>query len=133
MRARRRRSRSSRAPTGRCGASSWTCCAVLPAPFPRRSSTSSGTTSPNERSAWSRCSTTVWSSRRGTACSRYRESTDMHALVAFFDDEADKKVRDLWRRIGSRHDYPPHLTYAIASTIGPKVRKELREDLERLW
>lgn len=57
----------------------------------------------------------------------------MHALVAFFDDEADKKVRDLWRRIGSRHDYPPHLTYAIASTIGPKVRKELREDLDRLW
>jgi hypothetical protein len=57
----------------------------------------------------------------------------MHALVAFFDDEADKQVRDLWRRIGARHEYPPHLTYALASTIGPKVRKELREDLERLW
>lgn len=57
----------------------------------------------------------------------------MHALVAFFDDEADKQVRDLWRRVGARHEYPPHLTYAVASTIGPKVRKELREDLERLW
>ncbi|MCP2250882.1 2'-5' RNA ligase family protein [Lentzea aerocolonigenes] len=57
----------------------------------------------------------------------------MHALVAFFDDEADKKVRDLWRQVGTEHEYPPHLTYAIASTIGPKVRKELRTDLERLW
>lgn len=57
----------------------------------------------------------------------------MHALVAFFDDEADKKIRDLQRRTGAKHDYPPHLTYAVASTIGPKVRKELREDLERLW
>ncbi|KJK42452.1 hypothetical protein UK23_37175 [Lentzea aerocolonigenes] len=57
----------------------------------------------------------------------------MHALVAFFDDEADKKVRDLQRRIGAEHDHPPHLTYAVATTIGPKVRKELREDLERLW
>ncbi|RDI20850.1 2'-5' RNA ligase family protein [Lentzea flaviverrucosa] len=57
----------------------------------------------------------------------------MHALVAFFDDEADKKVRELQRRIGAKHAYPPHLTYAVASTIGPKVRKELREDLGRLW
>jgi 2'-5' RNA ligase len=57
----------------------------------------------------------------------------MHALVAFFDDEADKKVRDLWRQIGVRHEHAPHLTYAVAGTIGPKVRKELREDLERLW
>jgi 2'-5' RNA ligase len=57
----------------------------------------------------------------------------MHALVAFFDDEADQQVRDLWRRIGTKHEYPPHLTYAIAGTIGPKIRKELREDLERLW
>src|SRR5688500_3019953 len=57
----------------------------------------------------------------------------MHALVAFFDDEADAKIRELWRRIGAKHEYPPHLTYAVTSTIGPKVRKELREDLERLW
>lgn len=57
----------------------------------------------------------------------------MHALVAFFDDEADAKVRELWRRIGAKYEHPPHLTYAVASTIGPKVRKELREDLERLW
>ncbi|WP_053738703.1 2'-5' RNA ligase family protein [Nocardia sp. NRRL S-836] len=57
----------------------------------------------------------------------------MHALVAFFDADADAKIRDLWRRIGARHDQPPHLTYAVASTIGPRVRKELREDLDRLW
>ena len=57
----------------------------------------------------------------------------MHALVAFFDDEADKRVRDLQKRVGAKHKYPPHLTYAVATTIGPKVRKELREDLERLW
>lgn len=57
----------------------------------------------------------------------------MHALVVFFDDEADAKVRELWRRIGSTFEYPPHLTFAIAGAIGPKVRAELREDLSRLW
>ncbi|MFD5829580.1 2'-5' RNA ligase family protein [Lentzea sp. NPDC060358] len=57
----------------------------------------------------------------------------MHALVAFFDDEADRKVRELQTRVGGEFRYPPHLTYAVASTIGPKVRKELREDLDRLW
>ena len=57
----------------------------------------------------------------------------MHALVAFFDDEADKRVRELQKRAGGQFKYPPHLTYAVAGTIGPKVRKELREDLERLW
>ncbi|CAL9652581.1 hypothetical protein SUDANB95_06637 [Actinosynnema sp. ALI-1.44] len=57
----------------------------------------------------------------------------MHALVVFFDAEADAKVRELWRRIGSTFEYPPHLTFAIAGTIGPKVRAELREDLSRLW
>ncbi|GAA3892230.1 hypothetical protein GCM10022243_66500 [Saccharothrix violaceirubra] len=57
----------------------------------------------------------------------------MHALVVFFDEEADARVRELWRRIGATFPYPPHLTYAIAGTIGPKVRAELREDLSRLW
>jgi 2'-5' RNA ligase len=57
----------------------------------------------------------------------------MHALVAFFDSEADRKVRELQQRVGATHRYPPHLTYAVAGTIGQKVRKELREDLERLW
>ncbi|MEU7532039.1 2'-5' RNA ligase family protein [Saccharothrix sp. NPDC042600] len=57
----------------------------------------------------------------------------MHALVVFFDAEADAKVRELWRRIGSTFEYPPHLTFAIAGAIGPKVRAELREDLSRLW
>lgn len=57
----------------------------------------------------------------------------MHALVVFFDAEADTKVRELWRRIGSTFEYPPHLTFAIAGGIGPKVRAELREDLSRLW
>ncbi|WP_186762998.1 2'-5' RNA ligase family protein [Lentzea tibetensis] len=57
----------------------------------------------------------------------------MHALVAFFDDEADAKVRGLWQQLGVKHEYPPHLTYAVAGTIGPKARAELREDLSRLW
>ncbi|WP_367133118.1 2'-5' RNA ligase family protein [Saccharothrix sp. HUAS TT1] len=57
----------------------------------------------------------------------------MHALVVFFDAEADSAVRALWRRIGARSELPPHLTYAAAGTIGPKVRAELREDLSRLW
>ncbi|MEU4763656.1 2'-5' RNA ligase family protein [Actinosynnema sp. NPDC023794] len=57
----------------------------------------------------------------------------MHALVVFFDAEADQAVRSLWRRIGARFELPPHLTYAAAGAIGPKVRAELREDLSRLW
>lgn len=57
----------------------------------------------------------------------------MHALVVFFDAEAENAVRALWRRIGARSGLPPHLTYAAAGTIGPKVRAELREDLSRLW
>lgn len=57
----------------------------------------------------------------------------MHALVVFFDAEAEQAVRGLWRRIGATFEHPPHLTYAAAGTIGPKVRAELREDLSRLW
>ncbi|GLZ32897.1 2'-5' RNA ligase [Lentzea sp. NBRC 105346] len=57
----------------------------------------------------------------------------MQALVAFFDDEADAAVRELWQRLGTTYEFPPHVTYAVASTIGPKARKELREDLSRLW
>ncbi|MEU4801092.1 2'-5' RNA ligase family protein [Actinosynnema sp. NPDC023587] len=57
----------------------------------------------------------------------------MHWLVVFFDDEADARIRDLWRRVGATFEYPPHLSWAGAGTIGPKVRAELREDLSRLW
>ncbi|GAA1264115.1 2'-5' RNA ligase family protein [Saccharothrix xinjiangensis] len=57
----------------------------------------------------------------------------MHLLVVFFDDGADRAVRELWRRIGVAPDLPPHLTCASAAVIGPKVRAELREDLSRLW
>ena len=57
----------------------------------------------------------------------------MHKLVVLFDAEADQAVRDLWRRAGTTHPHPPHLTFAAAGTIGPKVRAELREDLSRLW
>jgi hypothetical protein len=57
----------------------------------------------------------------------------VHLLVVFFDDGADRAVRDLWRRIGVAPDLPPHLTWAAAGAIGPKVRDELREDLSRLW
>ncbi|GAA1351990.1 2'-5' RNA ligase family protein [Saccharothrix algeriensis] len=57
----------------------------------------------------------------------------MHALVVFFDADADARVRALWRRIGASFEHPPHLTYAVAGAIGPKVRAELREDLSRLW
>lgn len=56
-----------------------------------------------------------------------------HALVVFFDDEADAKIRGLWSKIGVEHRNPPHLTYAAAGTIGPKVRAALRDDLSRLW
>ncbi|MCE6999535.1 2'-5' RNA ligase family protein [Saccharothrix sp. S26] len=57
----------------------------------------------------------------------------MHALVVFFDAEAEQAVRSLWRRIGARSELPPHLTYAAAGAIGPKVRAELRDELSRLW
>jgi len=57
----------------------------------------------------------------------------VHALVVFFDADADARVRALWRRIGASFEHPPHLTYAVAGAIGPKVRAELREDLSRLW
>lgn len=57
----------------------------------------------------------------------------MHALVAFFDTEAERKIVGLFNKMGVEQSYPPHLTYAVASTIGLKVRAELREDLSRLW
>ncbi|MBW4718850.1 2'-5' RNA ligase family protein [Saccharothrix obliqua] len=57
----------------------------------------------------------------------------MHALVAFFDEDADARIRELWRRVGASFPFPPHLTYAAAGVIGPKVRAELRTDLARLW
>ena len=60
------------------------------------------------------------------------------AVVAFFDDEADAAVRELWRRlrdvgVPTDEKFPPHLTYAVATSIPAKARAALREELGRLW
>ncbi|MEU5693442.1 2'-5' RNA ligase family protein [Actinosynnema sp. NPDC020468] len=57
----------------------------------------------------------------------------MHLLAVFFDADADRRIRDLRRRTGLTAEFPPHLVYAAAGTIGPKVRTELKQDLARLW
>src|ERR1041385_4390473 len=57
----------------------------------------------------------------------------MHDLVAFFDTAAERKIVGLLNNLGVEQSFGPHLTYAAATTIGPKVRKELRDDLDRLW
>lgn len=57
----------------------------------------------------------------------------MHALVVLFDEEADSAVRALWRRLGATSEFPPHVTWASATAIGPRVRAELAADLEHLW
>ncbi len=59
-------------------------------------------------------------------------------VVVFFDDEADTAVRALRQRlrdVGVPTDdrFPPHLTYALASSVPAKARTALREELGRLW
>jgi len=71
-----------------------------------------------------------------------------HALEAFFDDEADAAVRELWRRLDeagvpslathSHRRHRPHVSLAVAGTIPPKTRDALRAELgllamPRLW
>lgn len=66
----------------------------------------------------------------------------MHALVMFFDGEADGQVRALWRRLESggvpsmasksHRKHRPHLSFAVAGTIPPGTRKALRTDLALL-
>ncbi len=65
-----------------------------------------------------------------------------HAVEAFFDEEADAVVRGLWQRLDaagvpslaarSHRQHRPHVTLAVAGTIAPRARDELRADLARL-
>lgn len=65
-----------------------------------------------------------------------------HALVLFFDDKADARVRSLWRRLESagvpslatksHRKHRPHLSFAVAGTIPASTRKALRADLSLL-
>jgi 2'-5' RNA ligase len=64
------------------------------------------------------------------------------ALEFFFDDEADAAVRELWRRLDaagvpslasrSHKRHRPHVTFAIASSIPVKARRNLAESLRLL-
>lgn len=61
------------------------------------------------------------------------------ALVLFFDDEADNKIRALWRALDdagvpslasrSHRRHRPHVSFAVAGTIPTAARKALRADL----
>ncbi|GGS16580.1 MULTISPECIES: 2'-5' RNA ligase family protein [Actinokineospora] len=58
-------------------------------------------------------------------------------VVVLFDDAADRAVRALWARLDaaglpSRRDFPPHLTFAMASVIPPRTRDALRASLRVL-
>jgi 2'-5' RNA ligase len=60
----------------------------------------------------------------------------MQALEFYFDEDAEAAVRGLRQRL-EQAGVPsltgrPHLTFAIASSIPARPRKELREDLGRL-
>lgn len=64
------------------------------------------------------------------------------ALEFFFDDEADAAVRALWQRLEqagvpslasrSHRRHRPHVSFAIASVIPPKARKNLAGQLRLL-
>lgn len=64
------------------------------------------------------------------------------ALEFYFDGEADAAVRGLWRRLDkagvpslatrTHGRHRPHVTFALASTIPPRTRDALREDLRLL-
>jgi 2'-5' RNA ligase len=59
-------------------------------------------------------------------------------VAVFFDDEADRAVRALWRRLDqagvpslAKHD-KPHVTFAVAKTIPRKTRDALKDELRTL-
>src|SRR4051794_31050194 len=64
------------------------------------------------------------------------------ALEFWFDDEADRAVRELWSRLDragvpslatrTHGRHRPHVTFAVASTIPAAVREALRTDLGKL-
>jgi 2'-5' RNA ligase len=64
------------------------------------------------------------------------------ALEFWFDDEADRAVRELWTRLEragvpsmatrTHRRHRPHVTFAIAGTIPAATRDALRADLRRL-
>ncbi len=61
----------------------------------------------------------------------------MHALVAFLDDTADRKIRALWQALqdsgipaGSR--IAPHITLAAGASIPAKARAAVRTEIELL-
>lgn len=72
----------------------------------------------------------------------------MQALEFFFDEDAEARVRALWRRLDeagvpslacrTHRRHRPHLTFAMGSSFSPGVRTELATDLRllslpRLW
>jgi 2'-5' RNA ligase len=61
-----------------------------------------------------------------------------HTVAVFFDDEADRAVRALWRRL-DQAGVPslaklgrPHVTFAVAKTIPRKTRDALKDELRTL-
>ena len=64
------------------------------------------------------------------------------AVEFFFDDEADAAVRELWQRLEkagvpslasrSHKNHRPHVSFAVASSIPVKARKNLVESLRLL-
>ncbi|AOS61192.1 2'-5' RNA ligase family protein [Actinoalloteichus hymeniacidonis] len=61
-------------------------------------------------------------------------------LDFFFDDASDRTIRDLWQRLadigarpvpGSTHP-APHVRFAAAAEIAPRVRQDLRAELRAL-
>lgn len=65
-----------------------------------------------------------------------------HAVAVFFDDEADRAVRALWRRLdqagvpslAGHNDgrWPPRVTFAVAKAIPRKTRDALKDELRTL-
>ncbi|GAA2791068.1 2'-5' RNA ligase family protein [Saccharopolyspora taberi] len=61
------------------------------------------------------------------------------ALELFFDDSAERAVRELWRRLDDRgvpsagsRGGRPHVTLAVAGAIPASARRNLRSELELL-
>jgi 2'-5' RNA ligase len=61
-----------------------------------------------------------------------------HTVAVFFDDEADRAVRALWRRLDQAgvpslaKQGRPHVTFAVAKTIPRKTRDALKDELRTL-
>jgi 2'-5' RNA ligase len=58
-------------------------------------------------------------------------------VAVYFDDEADRAVRALWRRldqagVGGQRALPPHVTFAAANVIPRRTRDLLKDELRTL-